>query len=79
YGASSEAGTIRIITNQPDLSHFYGRADIEGNKVSKGGFGGKAEGMVNIPLSPSMALRVVGFYQRDAGYIDNVPGTLRFC
>ncbi|MEQ1433063.1 TonB-dependent receptor plug domain-containing protein, partial [Salmonella enterica] len=23
YGASSEAGTIRIITNQPDLSHFY--------------------------------------------------------
>ncbi|MEL4383160.1 TonB-dependent receptor, partial [Shewanella algae] len=44
YGASSEAGTIRIITNQPDLSHFYGRADLEGNKVSKGGFGGKAEG-----------------------------------
>ena len=79
YGASSEAGTIRIITNQPDLSHFYGRADLEGNKVSKGGFGGKAEGMVNIPLSPSMALRVVGFYQRDAGYIDNVPGTRRFC
>ncbi|MFM5924362.1 MAG: TonB-dependent receptor domain-containing protein, partial [Novosphingobium sp.] len=25
------------------------------------------------------ALRVVGWYQRDAGYIDNVPGTRTFC
>ncbi len=78
YGASSEAGTIRIITNQPDTSHFYGRADLEGNHVSKGGFGGKAEGMVNVPLSDRAALRVVGFYQRDAGYIDNVAGTRSF-
>ena len=78
YGASSEAGTIRIITNKPDTSHFYGRADIEGNHVSKGGFGGKGEAMVNLPLSDFAALRVVGFYQRDAGFIDNVPGTRRF-
>jgi outer membrane receptor protein involved in Fe transport len=27
YGASSEAGTIRIITNKPDLSGIYGRID----------------------------------------------------
>lgn len=78
YGASSEAGTLRIITNKPDTSHFYGRADIEGNHVSKGGFGGKAEGMLNLPLSDYAALRVVGFYQRDAGYIDNVAGTRTF-
>ena len=75
YGASSEAGTIRIISNKPDTSHFYGRADVEGNHVSKGGFGGKAEGMINLPLSDSAALRVIGYYQRDAGYIDNVAGT----
>ena len=79
YGASSEAGTIRIISNKPDTSHFYGRADVEGNHVSKGGFGGKAEGMLNLPLSGSAALRVIGYYQRDAGYIDNVAGTRRFC
>jgi outer membrane receptor protein involved in Fe transport len=78
YGASSEAGTIRIITNQPDLSHFYGRVDFEGNHVSKGGFGGKAEGMINAPISNDIALRVVGYYERDAGYIDNVPGTRTF-
>ncbi|MEO9131718.1 MAG: TonB-dependent receptor, partial [Sphingomonas sp.] len=78
YGASSEAGTIRIITNKPDTSGFYGRVDGEVNTVNKGGIGGKLEGMVNMPFSQDIALRVVGFYQKDAGYIDNVPGTRSF-
>ena len=78
YGASSEAGTIRIITNKPDLSGTYGRIDLEGNKVSKGGYGGKAEGMINIPLAATIAFRGIAFYQRDAGYVDNVAGTRSF-
>ncbi|GHC95184.1 TonB-dependent receptor [Novosphingobium pokkalii] len=78
YGASSEAGTIRIITNKPDTSGFYGRMDVEANQVHKGGTGGKVEGMINIPLSPKAALRVVGYYEKDAGYIDNVAGTRSF-
>ena len=79
YGASSEAGTIRIITNQPSTKGFEGRIDVEGNKVAHGDFGGKVEGMLNFPLGDSMALRVVGFYQHDAGYIDNVRGQRTFC
>ena len=79
YGASSEAGTIRIITNKPDPSHFYGTIDAEGNTVHNGGQGGKLEGMLNLPLSSTAALRVVGFYQRDAGFIDNVAGSRTFC
>jgi outer membrane receptor protein involved in Fe transport len=78
YGASSEAGTLRIITNKPDTSGFYGRMDAEVNSVDHGGVGGKIEGMLNMPLSSSAALRVVGFYERDAGYIDNVEGTRTF-
>ena len=78
YGASSEAGTIRIITNKPDLKGFYGRVDGEVNTVAHGGQGGKLEGMINAPLSQNAALRVVGFYQKDAGYIDNVAGTRCF-
>ncbi len=74
YGASSEAGTIRIITNKPSTSGFEGRVDAELNTVNKGGAGGKVEGMINAPISASAALRVVGFYQRDAGFIDNVAG-----
>lgn len=79
YGASSEAGTIRIITNKPDTAGFYGRVDGEVNTVNKGGIGGKLEGMINTPFSENVALRVVGFYQKDAGYIDNVAGTRTFC
>src|SRR3982751_6759574 len=79
YGASSEAGTIRIITNKPEFGKTYGRVDGELNKVDHGGIGGKAEGMINLPLGNKMALRAVAFYQRDAGYIDNIPASRTYC
>ncbi|MGN6156256.1 MAG: TonB-dependent receptor plug domain-containing protein, partial [Sphingomicrobium sp.] len=79
YGASSEAGTIRIITNKPDLNSTYGRIDGELNTVDHGGIGGKLEGMINIPISPSIAFRGVAFYHHEAGFIDNVLGTRTYC
>jgi len=78
YGASSEAGTIRIISNKPDTSGFYGGADAEVNTVRHGGIGGKVEGFFNAPISSGVALRVVGWYQHDAGFIDNIAGTRHF-
>lgn len=78
YGASSEAGTIRIITNKPSTAGFEGRVDGEINTVTHGGIGGKLEGMVNAPLGQRAALRIVGWYQHNAGYIDNVAGTRSF-
>ncbi|HUE78854.1 MAG TPA: TonB-dependent receptor [Sphingomicrobium sp.] len=78
YGASSQAGTVRIITNKPDLSGTYGAANFEVNKVAHGDFGFTGEGFVNLPVSSNMAARVVGWYRRDGGYIDNIPGALTF-
>jgi iron complex outermembrane receptor protein len=75
YGASSQAGTIRIITNKPELGVTSGRIDVEGNTVSHGGQGGKLEGMINLPIADRIAFRGVAYYQRDAGYIDNVLGS----
>jgi len=75
YGASSEAGTVRIITNKPDLSGTYGRIDLEGNKIAHGDFGYSAQGFINAPISSNIAARVVGWYRRDGGYIDNIPGS----
>jgi outer membrane receptor protein involved in Fe transport len=74
YGASSEAGTIRIITNKPELGVTTGRVDGEINTVAHGGIGGKLEGMINLPIADRIALRAVAFYQHDAGFIDNVFG-----
>jgi outer membrane receptor protein involved in Fe transport len=79
YGASSEAGTIRIITNKPELGVTTGRMDAEINSVDHGGVGGKLEGMINLPIASNIAFRGVAFYQRDAGYIDNVRGTRDYC
>ena len=78
YGASSQAGTIRIITNKPDPSKAAGGFDLEMNSVSGGKIGGKVEMFANAPLNDRIALRVVGFYKQDAGYIDNVPGCRAF-
>jgi outer membrane receptor protein involved in Fe transport len=75
YGASSESGTVRIITNKPDPGKFTAGYDLIGNSVDHGGNGYELDGFVNIPLGTSAAVRLVGFYKRDAGYIDNVAGT----
>ncbi len=74
YGASSEAGTIRIITNKPELGVTTGRIDGEINTVDHGGIGGNLEGMINLPITPRIAFRGVAFYQRDSGFIDNIFG-----
>jgi iron complex outermembrane recepter protein len=75
YGASSEAGTIRIITNKPDPTKFSASYDVNGNSVAHGGIGSSLEGYVNIPLASFAAVRLVGWDVHDAGYIHNVAGT----
>ena len=72
YGASSEAGTIRIITNKPDPGVFAAGYGVEVNAIDGGGIGCVAEGFVNAPLSDNAAIRLVGWDKQDAGYIDNV-------
>ena len=74
YGASSQAGTIRIITNKPDPSGFKAGYSLEGNIVDEDDTGYVVEGFVNIPLGDNAAVRAVGWMRRDAGWIDNVEG-----
>ncbi len=78
YGASSQAGTIRIISNKPDPTGFEAGYGLETNKISAGGVGFVGEGFANIPLSDSAAIRLVGWSKRDAGYIDNIYGERTF-
>ncbi|HEU5467706.1 MAG TPA: TonB-dependent receptor plug domain-containing protein, partial [Steroidobacteraceae bacterium] len=55
YGASSQAGTIRIITNKPDPSGFEAGYSIEGNYVDTEEPGYVAEGFVNLPIGDNAA------------------------
>jgi iron complex outermembrane recepter protein len=70
YGASSLSGTMRIITNKPDPSGFSAAYDVRGDKWGKGAAGGGVEGYVNIPLAEHAAIRLVGYYEHDGGYIN---------
>ncbi|MFY9309406.1 MAG: TonB-dependent receptor plug domain-containing protein, partial [Bacteroidia bacterium] len=75
YGASSQAGTIRIITNKPDPSGFAAGYTLEGNLVDNDDTGYVAEGFVNLPIGENAAVRLVGWTLSRAGWIDNKPGT----
>ena len=75
FGASSEAGTVRLITNKPDPKKFAAGYNIQANKIDAGGAGDVVEGFVNLPLTDKAAIRLVGWQEHDGGYISNVAGT----
>ena len=72
FGASSMAGTLRIITSKPRTDRFEAGYDVGVEQVDSGGTGGSLEGFVNVPLSDRLAFRLVGYTVDDPGYIDNV-------
>jgi outer membrane receptor protein involved in Fe transport len=72
YGASSLSGTVRIITNRPDPSAFSAGYDVKADKWKSGDAGGGIEAYANIPLSEHAAIRLVGYYEYDGGYMNNV-------
>lgn len=74
YGASAQSGVLRIITNKPSTDGFAAGYDAEINAVQHGEIGYQFEGYTNIPLSDRAAVRLVGYYTKEAGYIDNVLG-----
>src|SRR5688572_30474702 len=78
YGASSQAGTIRIITNRPDPSGFDAGYGLEANMVDGNDEGYIAEGFINVPIGEQAAIRLVGWYREDAGWVDNVEATRTF-
>jgi outer membrane receptor protein involved in Fe transport len=79
YGASSLGGTIKFISNQPDLKNVGGYATGELSFTDSGGWNNKVEGVLNLPLSKdTLALRLGVQAGHDSGYIDQVdPSTLK--
>jgi iron complex outermembrane recepter protein len=73
YGASSMGGTIKLVTNAPDLSGTYGSSETTGSGTVGGGANYAQNVMFNLPLvDDHVALRVVGSYIHQSGWIDRV-------
>ena len=76
FGASSQAGTVRLITNKPDHNEFAASIKAGTATVTEGDIDTNIEVMLNIPLNETLAVRGVLYNDRQGGYIDNVAGTL---
>ncbi len=77
FGASSQAGTLRLITNKPKLNEFEAGGVIGASVTRSGGVSNKLEAYANIPIvEDKFALRVAAYNSTEAGYIDNVFATI---
>ena len=76
FGASAQAGVVRMITNKPVIGDSESSLEIETRFMSEGDTGSKVEYMSNIPLGDSTAMRFVAYRDRKGGYIDQVAGTV---
>ena len=70
FGSGSIGGTVRYISNQPDLSDGYGDFRGRRHRIAEGGQGGFVRSMINTPLGDRAALRVVGYFNELPGFID---------
>ena len=75
YGASSQSGAIKFVTNKPSTEKLERNIRAGLSSISDGGQGYDIDGTVNVPLSDTVAIRLSGFNRRDAGFIDNVLGS----
>jgi iron complex outermembrane recepter protein len=71
YGAGSEGGLIKYVTNPPDPSHFASEFELGDEDVAHGQNALSYKAMVNLPVTASAALRLDGFYTKLPGYIDD--------
>ncbi len=76
FGSGSLSGTVRYISNQPEIGVKKGFGEFGGNSINGGGFGGLAKVGFNLPLGDTAALRVAAYFTRLAGYMDAVQPDL---
>jgi iron complex outermembrane receptor protein len=76
FGSGSESGTIRYITNQPQLRTSESVGELTADSISGGGVGGSAKFATNVPMGNNAATRITAYYTRYGGYIDAVQPNL---
>jgi len=75
FGSSSQTGTIRYITNKPDSKGFSSQVDAELGTTKGGEESYDVSGHINVPVTDNIAIRAVGYYSLEGGYVDNILGT----
>jgi outer membrane receptor protein involved in Fe transport len=72
YGASSEGGLFKYVTNAPQLNRFSSAFELGAENVAHGRTGPSYKAMLNLPVGGIAALRLDGYYSRTPGYVYNL-------
>src|SRR5262245_39363184 len=73
FGSGSLSGAVRILTKSPDLTKFDAAGLVDFGMTEGDALRQRYNAMVNVPLvTDTLALRLVGFYRDEEGYLDNV-------
>lgn len=72
FGASSQSGTVRLITKKPDHAGFSAGFDTSMSFTKGGEMSTSAESFFNFTPSDDLAVRLVGYTDRQGGWIDNI-------
>ncbi|MBY8824364.1 TonB-dependent receptor [Sphingomonas colocasiae] len=73
FGSGSLSGAMRILTKSPDLNDFDASVLVDFGLTGSDSFRQRYNAMVNVPLvDDRLAIRAVGFYRDEDGYLDNV-------
>ncbi|MDO6487202.1 TonB-dependent receptor [Colwellia sp. 6_MG-2023] len=75
FGASSQSGTVRIITNKPSHDGFSAGFDTSTGSTSGGDMSNSVEAYFNMSLTDSLAIRVATYNDHQGGWIDNILNT----
>ena len=75
FGASSQAGVVRLITNKPDTTEFSGNIKAGTSWMKDGEMNYNVNGTINVPITDNFAIRASIYADQKGGYIDNVAGT----
>jgi iron complex outermembrane recepter protein len=76
YGSGSLGGTVRYISNQPEFGERSVFGEVGGSWIDGGDPGGNLKLGVNLPLGERAAVRVAGYFNGIAGYMDAVQPDL---
>ena len=72
FGASSQAGTVRLITNKPDHSGFSAGFDTSISTTKGGDMSNTVEAYFNFAPTDNLAFRVAAYNDSQGGWIDNI-------
>ena len=75
FGASSQSGTMRLITKKPQQGVFAAGFNAKYSVTDGGTDSAAVDGYINIPLTEKLAARVVVYSDNQGGWIDNVEAT----